>query len=354
MKHTASRARAAGLVSTVLLAFAPLAPLAAPVTLVAMMTDAIPAFAQDTPPKPKKKKPKPAAAETPVETPAPAPTPPPAEPAPAPTPPADASPPPPPPAAEPPSDEDPITHTFEKAATTYYFVGIRYRPTIVTKFMMNLFVDEGATIVSHAIGVELDIRRDDFSIIPSITYTTLGFGDTLFKQKGQPDIPQNYSDVNSGLSAIFVSADILWSKPFSQHVSFEYGAGFGIGAIFGTLTNDWVYQTNNGPLTGSNGNHYTPCASQTDDAACTPGAHQNAQVAKVNGYHEPNWFNGGSLPVVFPQISIPELGIRYKPIKQVEGRLLIGFSLTGPFAQLSIDYGLPEPRKSEPAKATEK
>ena len=358
MKHTASRPRAARFVSPVLVTLAPLAALAA---FASVLAEATPAFAQatDAPKKPKKKKPKPAA-ETPEETPAPAPAPAATTPAPEPTPAPDATPAPaaaaPPGDSTPPADNlEPITNVYEKPAKTYYFIGLRYRATIIPKFMMNLFVDEGTTVVSHSFGLELDVRRDDFSIIPSITYTSLGFGDTLFRQKGQPDIPQNYSDVNSGLNAIFVSADILWSKPISPNVSFEYGAGFGIGAIFGTLTNDWVYQTNGGPLTGSNGNSYAPCTSASPDptSSCNAATHQAAQVNKVGGYHEPNWFSGGSIPVVFPQISIPELGIRYKPIKEVEGRLMIGFSLTGPFAQLSIDYGL-ESREREPIKPEDK
>jgi hypothetical protein len=348
MKHGSSRTRAAAFL-TALLSLAPFA------VGLATLAEGPSAFAQDAdaapPKKPKKKKPKPPADAAPAAEPTP-------EPAPAP-PPVEAAPPPPAPAAttpapaEPPADDlPPITNTYEKPAETYYFLGLRYRGTIIPKFMMNIFVDEGSTVYSNSIGAELDIRRDNFSIIPSITYTTLSFGDTLFRQKGtDPSQEFNYSDVSSGLNALFVSADILWSKDIANHLQFEYGAGLGIGAIFGSLTNDWVY--NSGPgagaLQGSNGQYYTACTATNNGggSGCNPASHTDPSPAKVGGYHEPNWFNGGSIPVIFPQISLPELGLRYKPIKELETRLQIGFSLTGPFFSISGDYGF---EKREPNK----
>ncbi len=169
-----------------------------------------------TPKKPKKKK----GAK-------PAPT---AEPAPEPTP----EPPPPPP-----SDEDtakkpdkaatsaasenpppePSTDTKEKPGQRYYFVGARYRVTVIPQFMVNLFANEGATFVSHTIGAELDMRKDGQSVIPWIVVQTFGFGDTLFEQKnGTPPVDQasNWSVVNSSLGALFIGLDEAWSVPLDE------------------------------------------------------------------------------------------------------------------------------------------
>jgi hypothetical protein len=313
------------------------------VATVATVTVAAPSFAQtgDTQAapgkKPKKKKPKgaePAATEAPAETAPPAPTAPETPPAPAP----EAAPAPAPAASdtaapsEPPTLVESDTEASETPARTYYFVGLRHRVTVIPQFMVNLFVNEGSTFVSWSpVGLELDIRRDDFSLIPFLTYTSYGFGDTLFWQKNSADVPQNYSDVNSGLSGIYLGADLLWSKKISKNFDFEYGAGFGLGVIFGSLTNDWVYQTPNGPLVGGNKNHYTPCATTNDAPSCQAPQHQNSTVNKVGGYQEPNWLQGGSIPVVFPYISIPQVGIRWKPIRQYEMRFTTGFSLTGFF-----------------------
>jgi hypothetical protein len=59
----------------------------------------------------------------------------------------------------------------------------------------------------------------------------------------------------------------------------------------------------------------------------------------VGGYTEPNWFNGGAVPVVFPYVA-GNLGIRYKPIKQLQTRLGLGIALTGFWFGISADYGI--------------
>jgi hypothetical protein len=298
--------------------------------------------------KPGKKKPKPAATETaPAEAPPPAPTPPP-EPAPEPTPPPAPEPAPeasaPPKEVESASSGDDVT---EKPGEKYTFVGVRYRGTIVPKFMLNLFVDEGKTIYSNQIGLEYEVRRDGFSMIPWLTYTEYGTGDMLFLQKGKdPNLPQWYSVVNSGLKAVYAGVDLLWSTDISKNVAIEYGGGAGIGFIFGTLTTDWadLDPTNSSPLVGSNGKHYIACgaASNAASSGCNPGNHQTPNPAKVGGYAEPNWFSGGSVPVFFPSISIPQIGVRVKPAKSVVLRANAGFSITGFFFGLSGSYGLPQ------------
>src|SRR5579872_1523563 len=244
------------------------------------------------------------------------------------------------------------TNTEETAGKKYYFVGLRYRGTIIPQFLVNLFVDQGGTFYSNTIGAEIDMRKDHQSMIPWIAYTSYGFGDTLFHQKGQPDTDNNYTVVNSGLGAIYLGLDELWSTPIADHLDFEYGFGVGIGVVFGSLKNDWVFLNTPGPLVDNQGRHYTECATTNDAMSCQPSAHQNAQVAKVGGYTEPNWLSGGSIPVVFPHIAVPQLSLRYKPVKQVEARLSAGFSITGFFFGLSVDYGLEKTDEKETPRKT--
>jgi hypothetical protein len=51
-------------------------------------------------------------------------------------------------------------------------------------------------------------------------------------------------------------------------------------------------------------------------------------------------------------VNIPQLGLRFKPIKQFEGRLGLGFGLTGFWFGLSGDYGLEQPKDSTTKKAS--
>jgi hypothetical protein len=278
----------------------------------------------------------PEATPPPASSPTPAPTPPPApEPAPSAAPSAE-------PKAEGAAEAEAevsaasgeATDTTEVAGRKYYFVGLRYRHTIIPQFMVNLFVNEGATFHSNTIGAEIDMRKDNQSMIPWIAYTEYGTNDVLFFEKNKPDTDNNYSVVNSSLKAIYLGVDELWSIPVANHLD------VGVGFVFGSLKNDWVFSNPAGNLTDSKGQKYTECQTTNDGMSCQPNAHNNAQITKVGGYTEPNWFGGGSIPVIFPHIAVPQLGLRYKPIKQVEARLGLGFSLTGFWFGLSADYGL--------------
>jgi hypothetical protein len=256
-------------------------------------------------------------------------------------------------ASNPGADESKGTETdvFEKGGERYIFIGARYRGTIIPKAFENIFVAGGATIYSNSVGIEADIRKDAFSLIPAISYTSYGTGDILFLQKNEADIPGNWSVVNSSLSAIYLTADLLWSVKLAPTVDFEIGAGFGLGILFGSLEDNWVSQataTTPGALAGGNGNYYVACTTANGNLAqsgCRPGDHTSPTPAKINGYNEPFWTGGGSVPNIFPHISIPQIGLRFKPIKQLEGRIGVGFSITGVWFGASADYGFETPEK---------
>lgn len=248
---------------------------------------------------------------------------------------------------EPPKQEWDPKDVTELPGKTYLFVGLRYRGTVVPQFMMNLFVDEGKTVWSNSVGAELDIRKDGFSLIPAIQYTEYGTGDIIFKEKNTPDIPGNYSLVNSSLKSFYATADLLWSAPLSKTLSFEYGAGFGLGVLFGDLETTWVRYDPNGSLSGG-GHNFSRCETEGQGgpgSGCNKADHKNSDVAKIGHYLEPSWFNGGSKPNIFPHISFPQIGLRFKPLKQMVARLGMGFSLTGFWFGLSGQYGLEQKPK---------
>jgi hypothetical protein len=245
----------------------------------------------------------------------------------------------------------------ETPGKTYYFIGARYRGTIVPKFMMNLFVDEGATVYSNTVGLEVDIRKDGYSLIPALTYVEYGTNDILFLQKGKDrNDAGNWSYVNSGLKGVFATVDLLWSTQVHKNVDFEYGFGTGIGIIFGDLQNNWVFRVPNGAphdFQSSQGELFSKCPGGTPDGTrpqgCNKANHQNSSEDKVGAYVEKSWFGGGSVPNIFLHLAIPQLGFRFKPAKQFESRLGFGFSLTGFWFGLSADYGLERPETKKTA-----
>ena len=247
---------------------------------------------------------------------------------------------------EPPKEQWDIYDVEEIPGRTYMFVGLRYRGNVVPAFMLNLFLDQGTTIYTNMIGAEFDLRKDGFSLIPALSYHELGTEDILFKQKDTPNIPGNYSVVNSGMKLLYASVDLLWSAKLSKNVEFEYGAGFGLGAVFGNLQNNWVQEDPNGPLVADTGRRYRRCdAVGLPGSGCNAADHQNSEDDKVGSYTEKSWFNGGSKPAIFPWISFPQIGLRIKPIKQFVGRIGVGFALTGFWCGFSGQYGLEKPRE---------
>jgi hypothetical protein len=182
---------------------------------------------------------------------------------------------------EPPAEEWNIYDVEEKPGKTYFFIGANYRGNVVPAFMLHMFVDEGKTIYTNMAGIE-----------------------------------------------------------------FEYGLGVGLGAVFGDLENSWVREQANGELANDKGRRFTRCdAVDQKGTGCNAADHQNSDVNKVNGYKEKNWFDGGSKPVLFPWLSVPQVGLRFKPIKNFVARVGIGFALTGFWFGFSAQYGLEQKPK---------
>ena len=250
-----------------------------------------------------------------------------------------------------------VSDTREDPSKRYYYFGLRYRGDIIPKFLINAFVDDGATVFSNAVGVELDSRKDDFSTVFGLTLQNYNTGDLLFLQSGKPQTANNYSVINSSLNAIYASVDLLWSVPLdtSHHWDFEYGLGVGLGVVFGALHDDWVYPA------GATGTYYDPatnqhfnqCPNTTIDPNCNPVNHSNATVSKVGNYSEQAGI-AGPKPILFPMVNFPQIGLRFKPVKTFEARLGLGFSLTGFWFGLSGDYGLEKEEDATPTKPSTK
>ncbi|HEX7602977.1 MAG TPA: hypothetical protein VF316_15275, partial [Polyangiaceae bacterium] len=131
-----------------------------------------------------------------------------------------------------------ITDVDEKPGKSYYFIGAHYRGTYIPKAMVNLFVDEGASFYSNNVGLEIEIRKDNFSLIPALSYVEYGFDPVLFLEKGKdPGNVGNWSSISSSLKAIYATLDVLWSTNLDskKRWAFEYGMGLGVGVIFGNL-----------------------------------------------------------------------------------------------------------------------
>jgi hypothetical protein len=266
------------------------------------------------------------------------------------------------------TDEGTQTDVKEREGRYYYFIGGFYRGTVVPQFLMNMFVDGGRTVYNSAAGIQLDIRKDGFSIIPQIILAEHAMERTAFLEKGKPPGEAGqWTVVGADIKALYGGVDLLWSAKMAKNFDFEFGFGVGIGVIMGDISNNWVYADPKGPIKTTVNNtpySFSPCTTLTTDVmagvtglnrGCSytnhddpqgtkpykVGATYNAATGKIEGgYTEPGWTHGGSVPSIMPWLSIPILGLRIKPIKSLVLRTQIGFSLTGFYFQLGGFFGL--------------
>lgn len=270
------------------------------------------------------------------------------------------------------TDEGSQTDVREREGKNYYFIGGFYRGTIVPQFMMNMFVDGGRTVYNSAAGLQFDIRKDGFSIIPQVILAEHGMEPTLFLEKGKAaGEAGNWTVVAADVKALYGGVDLLWSAKMAKNFDFEFGFGVGFGVLMGDIMNNWVWKSPNAAdnklTTTANGTSYSfaPCTTTGDDnglaansvdRGCKAINHKMSEVDKVGahygsdgklvyGYTEPGWTHGGSVPSIFPWLSLPILGLRIKPIKALVLRVQTGFSLTGFYFQLGGFYGIEQTHK---------
>jgi hypothetical protein len=258
------------------------------------------------------------------------------------------------PAAEAPSD--PTTwDPSEDPHKAYYFVGLRFRDVILPKFMIDVFGAGGATVNVPSVGAELSYRKNGIEIDSTLSYADYSNGDQGFLFRGKNDGDEAYERVKSSLKVLYLTVDLLKDIPLDDKGRFSVliGGGLGFGFVFGDLYRNQVYPRDYAPGAGtaanpSNPTEWSDCpdanalgASQFPIAGTSPPRFWCDRSNNHYGtYSEASWAHGGSKPIIFPWVSIPQISFRYKPMKQLQFRFDTGWSLTGFFFGLSGGYGL--------------
>ena len=222
----------------------------------------------------------------------------------------------------------------ETPGKTYYFVGARYRHTVIPTWMINLFAAGGPTggVSVPSAGIEGGMRKDGFDTILSLSYADYSMKQFPFKGKDEAD--EAYELVTSSLKLINLAVDMLWSAEINKQFAFNYGATAGIGIVFGDLNRVQAQ-----PPSGPNGAPSDPYGYQPCAGAGT-GKYCDKSNSHYGDYAEPSWFNGGKKPNVYP-IFGPQLGLRFKPVKQFVARADVGFNIfSGFFFGIGLQYGI--------------
>lgn len=236
----------------------------------------------------------------------------------------------------PPPDDTSMYDTAEDPTKATRFVGMRFRNVILPKFMLGLFADGGSTVNVFMFGPEFSTRKDHTEFDFALQFADYSMNPALFK--GQSDGPDSWEEVSSSLKALYLTLDLLYDVPIDDKgkLSFLFGGGVGLGFVAGNLYRNQVTpKTDGGSIDPEDTATWKRC-----DGPNPQNAYCDDKNDHYGEYTESSWANGGSKPFIFPWISIPQLSLRYKPIKQLQTRVDTGFSLTGFFFGLSAGYAL--------------
>jgi hypothetical protein len=270
-------------------------------------------------------------------------------------------------------DNDP----YEDPNKTYRFIGLRYRDAIAPKFIMNWFANGGANVNVPMVGPEFITRRDHLEIAVALMYADYSMNPTLFQSKTDP--ATSWDLIASSLKLGYVMVDIMYEIPLpfddkregmDGRFALLVGGGVGIAGVFGTLYRAEAFPNSMGAASNpANPSQWSACTGpgQTGGymaaAYCTTrggnttyyaGSATNIYAAPTNSRGtqfsnvEANWANGGSLPVVFPWLAVPQIAFRYKPIKQFQLKADFGFSDSGFFFGLSASAFIPSSSTASP------
>lgn len=232
----------------------------------------------------------------------------------------------------------------EDPTRRYYFLGVRFRDIVVPQFMLEIFAAGGGTANVWLVGPELSMRKGGTEIDISLAYADYGFGPAMFRGKEDEDIA--YEIVKSDLKVAYATFDLLYDVPIdtSGMFSFLIGGGIGVGVVAGDLYRNQAYPKSGTP-DPSDVSRWQYCAGPDDPNGVIGGqpycdaSNDHYPSGGKKEYSEKSWADGGSKPIVFPWISLPQVSFRVKPIKQLQTRVDLGFSITGFFFGLAAGYG---------------
>jgi hypothetical protein len=224
------------------------------------------------------------------------------------------------------------TGATEIEGKQYMFVGARYRNVVIPKFIQNTFADGGETMYAHTPGLEFVIRQDKFEYELFAMLGFYSFDNVPFKGATDPDTAWELIDAD--FKILYLGADFMWSTDdFTPGFSLMYGAGAGLGFVFGDLIRTQAY-----PGGGSTDPYtFEKCIGLNNPP--NSGGYCDDENTHYNNFVEPSWSSGGSSPLFFPWIAA-QLGLRYKFNRQFVARLDLGIMPTGAFAGVGADFGL--------------
>jgi len=220
----------------------------------------------------------------------------------------------------------------QTSANSNYLLGLRYRGLFIPKAVLNWFVEGGSSLYVNGVGPEFSIRDGNVEYVLSAWLALYQMDPVALK--GSSDAEEAWEIVDSRMKSLYLTFDYLWHHPFSRTLELSYGGGAGLGFLFGDLHRTQATLTSGG--TKGNADSYVKCDGINMPAAA---GYCDDINNHYDGYGEPNWFHGGSKPVLFPWVT-GQIGLRYQPHPKFVARLDLGLGTSGLYFGVGADYGL--------------
>lgn len=215
-----------------------------------------------------------------------------------------------------------------KKGDVQLLIGARYRMMVLPKGLMNMFgVDGGRTVVRNGVGGEVGgyfgKSADGFLVMGSVWWLGYGLKPTAFK--GKNDDATAWEIIESTMGALYLTVDTMWDHKITNGLSFNVGAGFGLGIVTGKLYRNEGYINNVNPdLPADNG---------WPNLSYCPGPQGNVECPGDGNYGQSKKWP------VYPWINF-QLGLRYQPVDWFVGRFDMGLGSSGIWFGLGADYSL--------------
>lgn len=219
------------------------------------------------------------------------------------------------------------------------WLGVRGKGIVIPKFLMNAFGEGGATIFAPGADLTLTHQMADADLVVTAGYLSYRTGEMPFKLSGRPDT--EYEILQSDMQAITATLSLIWNVQMDSvgRFHFRIGGGLGVGWMFaGDLVRTQGY-----PLLGAPDDpaSYVKCEGPNSPAGQFRYCNQlDKDADHYGGYTEPNWFQGGARPLIFPWLAIPELGFTWRMTPNATLDLDLALTISGAMGALGVRFAL--------------
>lgn len=217
------------------------------------------------------------------------------------------------------------------------WLGVRGRGLVIPSFLMNAFGEGGRTLFIPGADLTLTTAMTDADLVIRAGYSSYRMSELAFKLNERPNT--EYEMIESDLQSLSATVSIIWAIPLDKPGRFHFriGGGIGVGVMFaGDL-----YRTQAYPLLGPPDDpaSYVQCKGPNSPAGQFRYCNQLDKDAKhYNGYTEPNWFEDGARPLIYPWLAIPELGFSWRATPATTIDLDLAFTISGVLGALGVRF----------------